>query len=59
MTGYIMKRTDILCIECLKKNLIHEKGDSMYCDGCGTQFVIKEYNKDGTPKVYGYKQGGQ
>lgn len=47
----IMKRTDILCIECLKKKLIHEKGADLYCDNCGTEFVFTDVEK----KIFRYK----
>lgn len=39
---YIMERTRILCPECMKKTLIHEKGNNLYCDECGTEFVFTD-----------------
>lgn len=49
----IMKRTEILCVECMKKKLIHEKGKELYCDECGTRFeFIDEENE-----TYIYKEG--
>ena len=44
MSEYIMKRVEILCPECMKKKLIHEKGNDLYCDNCGTEFYYT--NKD-------------
>ena len=38
----IMHRTELLCIECLKKKLIHEKGKELYCDNCGTRFEFTD-----------------
>lgn len=32
-----IRRTEILCVECLKKKLM-EDGDRLYCDNCGTEF---------------------
>lgn len=52
MEKYIMKRTDILCPECFKKKLIHEKGADLYCDGCGTEF---EYTSEEL-RTFKYKE---
>jgi hypothetical protein len=35
-----MKRTEILCPNCLKKKVIHEKADKCYCDGCGQNYQL-------------------
>lgn len=35
-----MKRTEILCPECLKGKLLHEKDKDLYCDKCGTEFIL-------------------
>ena len=51
MNKYIMKRTEILCPECFKKKLILERGKEMYCDGCGTEFVLT----DEKTKTFSYK----
>jgi len=40
---YIMKRTEILCVECKGKKLMHEKGKDLYCDNCGTEFEYTDY----------------
>ena len=37
-----MKRTKILCPNCFKKKLIHEKGNDLYCDECGTEFEFTD-----------------
>ena len=35
-----MKRTDILCPECMKKKLLHDASDGKtHCDECGTEFI--------------------
>jgi Zn finger protein HypA/HybF involved in hydrogenase expression len=39
-----MKRTSILCPDCMKKNIIHEKDDDAYCDECGQQYKIVNNN---------------
>lgn len=44
MSEYIMKRTDILCPNCFKGKLIHEKAKEAYCDQCGQQFVFTDEN---------------
>lgn len=53
MTKYVMKmkRTEILCPECFKKKLIHEKEKDLYCDNCGTEFVYT----DEKTKTFKYK----
>ena len=51
MENYIMKRTEIKCPECFKKNLIHEKGVDLYCDNCGQEF----YFTDIETKTFRYK----
>jgi len=45
MEKFIMKRTDILCPECSKGKLIHEKGIDLYCDRCGTYFEYGDKSK--------------
>jgi hypothetical protein len=35
-----MKRTEILCPECMKKKLLTDNGKDAHCDGCGTEFEI-------------------
>ena len=52
MSKFIMKRTIILCPECFKKNLIHEKGIDLYCDECGTEF----YYTSEELKTFRYKE---
>ena len=47
----IMKRTEILCIECMKKKLIHEKCKDLYCDNCGTEFGFTNIER----KTFRYK----
>lgn len=51
MSKYIMKRTKILCPECLKGKLIHEKDNDLYCDRCGTKFIYT----DKETQTFGYK----
>lgn len=35
-----MKRTDILCPNCMRKNLLTNADETdTYCDECGTRFV--------------------
>ena len=35
-----MKRTKILCPECMEKNLLHDEADNKtHCDNCGTEFI--------------------
>ena len=38
----LMKRTEILCPECMKKKLLEEVGNpiDLHCDGCGTEFTL-------------------
>ena len=35
-----MKRTEILCPDCLKKKLLTSNGKDAHCDECGTEFTI-------------------
>ena len=35
-----MKRTEILCPECMKKKLLTSDDKNAHCDECGTKFVI-------------------
>jgi len=35
-----MKRSEILCPECMKKKILIETPTKGYCDNCGTNFVI-------------------
>lgn len=42
MEKYIMKRTGILCPNCFKKKLLHEKGVDLYCDECGEEFIFTD-----------------
>lgn len=35
-----MKRTHILCPECFNKKLLQETEKDLYCDGCGTEFIL-------------------
>lgn len=53
MNKFIMKRTNILCPECFKKKLIHERGIDLYCDNCGTKF---EFTNEEF-KIFKYKKG--
>ena len=41
---YIMIRTTILCPNCFKKKLIEETKDNLYCDECGTEFLLVSEN---------------
>jgi len=36
----IMKRTEILCPECMKKKVLQETKTKCYCDNCGTRFIL-------------------
>lgn len=49
---FIMKRTEILCPECMCKHLIHEKEKDLYCDECGTEFVFTDMET----KTFRYKE---
>ena len=40
---YIMKRTEILCPNCMKKKVLQETENRAYCDECGQGYVK---NKD-------------
>jgi len=40
MAKYIMRRTTILCPDCMKGKLIHEKEKDLYCDQCGMQYIF-------------------
>ena len=42
----IMKRTEILCPECMKKKLLKESEEStdLRCDECGTEFTLTAPN---------------
>ena len=42
MSELIMKRTEVMCPNCMSKNVIQETKDSAYCDGCGTQYHKQE-----------------
>ncbi len=39
-----MKRTEILCPDCMKKKLLTSNDKDAHCDGCGTQFEITAPN---------------
>jgi ribosomal protein S27AE len=41
MSEYIMKRTEVLCPNCMKKNVLQETKIRAYCDECG-----QGYEKD-------------
>ena len=45
MSEYIMKRTEILCPNCLRKKLIHEKAKDLYCDNCGQGYYYTNLEK--------------
>jgi ribosomal protein L37AE/L43A len=47
---YIMQRTEVLCINCLKRKLIQETAHVAYCDGCG-----QYYNKERNSNSYTYQ----
>lgn len=49
---YIMKRLEILCPECMRKKLMHEKGKDLYCDECGTEFEFTDIET----KTFRYKR---
>lgn len=44
-TKYIMKRTEILCPNCMDKKVIQETETRAYCDECG-QGYIKNQNSN-------------
>ena len=39
-----MRRTTILCPECMKKPLLTSDEKEAYCDECGTPFIIERPN---------------
>lgn len=39
-----MKRTEILCPECMKQVLIYRAHPDVFCDGCGTEFTVVDQN---------------
>lgn len=38
-------RTGILCPECFKKKILTEDKKEGYCDECGTEFIILDYDR--------------
>lgn len=47
-------RTGILCIDCLKGELMRHDCDVLVCSRCGMEFTVVKENEDGSVEVYEY-----
>jgi ribosomal protein L37AE/L43A len=43
--AYVMKRTEILCPNCMKRKVLQETATKCYCDGCGQQYLLTGPNQ--------------